>query len=103
MKLNTSSRGDLKLFCVLLFTFYVKLTCFRTYEQRLSELHGDEGLAWELVDSRRIEVHFKPRHLDIDLSLNVVPLVIVERFGGAQGHIPNPITYHEDEHHLGSG
>lgn len=79
------------------------ITCFRTYEQGLSELHGDVGLTGELVDSRGIEVHFEPCHFDIDLSLHVVPLVIVERFGGAQGHVPNPVTHHEDEHHLGSG
>lgn len=71
-----------------------------TYEQGLSELHSDVGLARKLMNGRRQEINLETCQFHIDFSFYIVPFIIVERFRRAQSHVSNPITHHENEYHL---
>lgn len=54
-----------------------------TYKQGMCELHGDKGLTREASNSPRLVVYLDACEFHIDLCLDKVPLVVIERHRGA--------------------
>lgn len=66
-----------------------------TYNQRLCKLHGDKGLTWEAFHSPRLIVNFDSGQFNVDLSLNKVPLIVIQSHRRVQGHIEDAIAHHK--------
>jgi len=69
----------------------------------MCELHGDKGLAWEASDSPGLIINLNPGQLHINLSLNKMPLIVIQWNRGAQGRIKYAIPNHEYKHEIVGG
>ena len=63
----------------------------------MGELHGNERLAREAFHRPRLPVHLDAGELHVDLGLDEVPLVVVERHGRMQRHVEDAVAHHEHE------
>lgn len=61
----------------------------------MSKLHGDKGLTREACNGPRLIIDLDPSQFHVNLSLNKVPLVVVERHGRAESHIYDAVADHE--------
>lgn len=63
----------------------------------MCKLHGDKSLTWKTFNSPGLIINLDPCQFHINLSLNKVPLIVIERYWGLQCNIENPIPNHENE------